>query len=219
MRRSARFIAFCTRAFAMGLLALVLSACSRTVTWEEEVPLNTGETIWIERSMPWEMRGGFGNPFDIAMRPTREQRIRFNYRSKEFVYEGRANVRWIAVSSSGDPVLVAPAADYGWHSQNRYFCVTPYYVQLNPDPTGKHWTWPERIEPWLYHLPANVMSSLPNLAETTLKRYTAADRDQRDEAYRRKFPAGYRIDPMYKASGCVSRVDVDMADRPDWARK
>ena len=52
------------------LTMLLLSACSRTVQWEEEVPLNTGETIWVQRSMPWIYKGGFGNPFDMAMRPT-----------------------------------------------------------------------------------------------------------------------------------------------------
>ena len=51
MMKSTRVIALCARGVAIGLLALVLSACGRTVTWEEEVPLNTGETIWIERTM------------------------------------------------------------------------------------------------------------------------------------------------------------------------
>jgi hypothetical protein len=33
------------------LLPLVaITACSKTVQWEEEVPLNTGETIWVKRS-------------------------------------------------------------------------------------------------------------------------------------------------------------------------
>jgi hypothetical protein len=76
------------RRLRLSLVVLVFglsaTACSRTVTWEEEVPLNTGETIWIERSMPWKVQGGFGNPFDLAMRPTREQTIRFEYGGKEY---------------------------------------------------------------------------------------------------------------------------------------
>ena len=36
------------------VLAVLLVACSKTVQWEEEVPLNTGEVIWVKRSMPWE---------------------------------------------------------------------------------------------------------------------------------------------------------------------
>jgi hypothetical protein len=34
---------------------LLLCACSKTMQWEEEVSLNTGETIWIERTMPWAL--------------------------------------------------------------------------------------------------------------------------------------------------------------------
>ena len=39
-------------------LALLIGSCAfmmrdRVVEWEEEVPLNTGETIWVKRSMPW----------------------------------------------------------------------------------------------------------------------------------------------------------------------
>ncbi|HEX7720013.1 MAG TPA: hypothetical protein VF389_09415, partial [Woeseiaceae bacterium] len=152
MTTSARVMALCARGFAIGVLAIVVSACSRTVTWEEEVPLNTGETIWIEREMPWAMRGGFGNPFDIAMRPTRDQTLRFTYRGKTYTYRGRANVLWLAISPERTPTLVAPAGDYGWYSANTYYCVVPYYVQLVPSADGQRWTWPESIEPWLYNL-------------------------------------------------------------------
>jgi len=206
MSLAQRILEFYARAFALGAMAVVLSACSRTVTWEEEVPLNTGETIWIERTMPWAMRGGLGNPFDIALRPTREQTIRFKYRGKEYRYTGRAHVHWIAIAPSQVPSLVAPAGDFGWYSRHYYYCVVPYYVQLIPDTTGQHWTWPEKIEPWLYNLPANVMTSLPVPGEGG-KRYTRADRDQRDLAYRIKVPEGARIDPLYKVDGCLIRME------------
>lgn len=38
----------------MGIAVLLLSACSKTVTWEEEVPLNTGEVIWVKRVDSYE---------------------------------------------------------------------------------------------------------------------------------------------------------------------
>jgi hypothetical protein len=63
----------------LALASTQLTGCSRTVEWEEVVPLNTGETIWVHRSMPWVYKGGFGNPFDMAMLPKREQTIRFKY--------------------------------------------------------------------------------------------------------------------------------------------
>lgn len=204
------------------LLAVVavtqLTACSRTVQWEEEVPLNTGETIWVKRSMPWVYRGGFGNPFDMAMRPTGEQTIRFKYSGKEYTYTGSAHVVWIAISPARQPVLVAPAADYGWATANSYYCVTPYYVQLVADATGTKWTWPEKIEPWLYNLPANVMASIPRLDEGREERYLTKDRDQRDSTYRLQSRGGRQIDPLYEASsGCIHRYEPSI--KPDWSKK
>lgn len=187
------------------VLALMLTGCTRHITWEEEVPLNTGETIWVERTMPWEMLGGYGNPFDISMQPTREQTIRFTYGRKDYVYVGRANVLWLAISPERRPVLVAPAADYGWYSENNYYCVVPYYVQLVPDQTGKQWTWPEAIDPWLYQMPANLMASIPQLNEQRNSKYTKKERDERDAVYRYKFTSGSRINPLYRAGSCIGR--------------
>lgn len=199
-------IRICGRVMALAAFALALSGCSRTVKWEEEVPLNTGETIWIQREMKWAMLGGLGNPFDIALRPTRDQLIRFTYAGRSYTYAGRAHIHWIAIDASKRPVLVAPAADFGWYSTHNYYCVVPYYVQLVPDGTGEHWTWPERIESWLYNVPANVMTSLPVPGEGK-KRFTSADRDERDKLYRYQMPAGARIDPYYKVSGCLTSME------------
>lgn len=201
-----------------GIAALQLTACSKTVQWEEEVPLNTGETIWIQRSMPWTLQGGFGNPFDISMLPTREQTIRFKYGGKEYSYTGRADITWIAISPLGTPALVAPAASFAWAKQNNYFCVVPYYVQLVPDASRTQWTWPEKIEPWLYNIPANVMVSIPTIEEKRLVRYTSKERDQRDSTYRLQVPEGRRIDPLYKED-CIKKIDIDTSKRPDWSKQ
>ncbi|MDP3701650.1 MAG: hypothetical protein Q8R72_12175 [Hylemonella sp.] len=198
----------------------LLVGCSRTATWEEEVPLNTGETIWIKRSMPWVYKGGFGNPFAMSMLPTREQTIRFMYSGSEYSYTGRANIHWIAISpETKRPVLVAPAVDFGWYTDNTYFCVIPYYVQLVPDATGLHWTWPEKIEPWLYELPANVMGNAPRLEEQRKERYTANDRDQRDQTSRRESSHRSRVDPLYKASTCISNYKPSVNPNLDGDKK
>lgn len=196
----------CAKAFATGALALVLTACSRTVTWEEEVPLNTGETIWIERTMPWEIRGSQGNPYDLGMRPTRVQTLRFKYGSTEYVYVGRADIRWIAVSPiTKQPVLVAPASSFGWDSEHNFLCTVPHYVQLMPDTTGKKWSWPEHLEPWLFDLPGNVMAVIPALKERRQRRYTSADIARRDGPSLLMDPISARIQRDYKESGCLSR--------------
>ncbi len=43
---------------------LQLTGCSKTVQWEEEVPLNTGETIWVNRSDTYEKVSGYANPLE-----------------------------------------------------------------------------------------------------------------------------------------------------------
>lgn len=192
----------------MGVAVFLLSACSKTVTWEEEVPLNTGEVIWVKRSMPWTYMGGFGNPFDIAMRPTREQTIRFAYGGINYSFTKRVQVGWLAISPNGKPVLVAIPGSFGWNylSENTYYCVTPYYVQFSPDQSGAEWKWPEKIDTWLYTLPANLMISMPQPSDGHLNRYTKADRDRRDAAYRLQSPHAAKIDPMYHADGdCPKR--------------
>jgi len=199
-----------------GLCMSLLSACSKTVTWQEEVPLNTGEVIWVERSMPWVYKGGFGNPFDMAMRPTGEQTIRFEYGGINYSYTGSANVLWMAISTEKKPVLVARAADFGWATANSYTCVTPYYVQLVPDTTGKNWTWPEKIDPWLYQLEVNLIANWPKLDEMSENKFLTIDRSQRNSTF--CLQSACRIDPTYNASsGCVHKYDPSM--KPNWSTK
>jgi hypothetical protein len=38
----------------ISVAVFLLSSCSKTVKWEEEVPLNTGEVIWVERVDSYE---------------------------------------------------------------------------------------------------------------------------------------------------------------------
>lgn len=205
-----RFKAFLKLILIMGT-AMTISACSKTVQWEEEVPLNTGETIWVKRSMPWVYKGGFANPFNMAMRPTGEQTIKFKYASKEYEYTGNAHVIWIAISPSLQPVLVAPALSYGWASRNSYTCVVPYYVQLIADSTGNTWTWPEKIETWLYGLPANVMTNYPKLDEGREERYFSNNRTERDRTFRLQAEGVRFIDSNYSPKeGCIHKYDPSM---------
>lgn len=179
---------------------------NRTIAWEEEVPLNTGETIWVKRSIPWELRGGAGNPFDLGMRPlVSKQLLEFYYRGTLYSYSGGAAVGWIVIDASGKPNLVATAADWSWADRNKYYCVVPFYVQLIPSTDGKSWHWPKQIGPWLYGLPYNLMASIPRLNESAQDRYTVGDRIKRDTTYQVQFPEGTKIDSEYKAS-CIKEI-------------
>lgn len=188
-----------------------LTACSKTVQWEEEVPLNTGETIWVQRSMPWVYKGGMGNPFDLSMKATFDQTISFKYAGREYNFKSGAQVLWIAISPAGQPVMVADPGFSGWGTNNMFACVVPYYVQFLPDATGKKWTWPEKIEPWLYKLPANLMVNIPQINEARKERYTAKERDERDAKYRLEVPSDSRIDSQFDNQGrCKKNISSSM---------
>ncbi|MCZ8031475.1 MAG: hypothetical protein O9339_12160, partial [Rubrivivax sp.] len=116
-RRPAQMVLWC-------VLALHLAACSRTVEWQEEVPLNTGETIWVKRKADYEISGGAGNPLNIGMYPTRVQEIRFVYAGRTYTYRSRINLILLAISPQGVPNLIAPAGDFSWADDwnHRYSC-------------------------------------------------------------------------------------------------
>jgi hypothetical protein len=205
---------------AILLGSLLLAGCSRTVEWEEEVPLNTGETIIVKRSMPWIYKGGTGNPFDVAMRASYIQSIYLNYLGKEYSYTGKAQILWIAVSPNKQLVMVANPGFSGWDTENSFTCRTPYYVQFTPDTTGKQWTWSEKIDPWLNNLPANLMVNIPQLKEWREKRYSVKDRDERDARYRKETASSYLIDPLFDARDfCVKKYDPNTKPTQTWSEK
>lgn len=185
------------------LLALIvatqLTACSKTVRWEEEVPLNTGETIWVKRTVVYSYRGGAGNPFDMGYRPKRDEVIEFAWNGKSYYYKGDARIFLLAISPQKQPVLVAGAADKGWDWAHRYKCTIPFYVQFVPDARGQTWTWPGAIESWLFGLPANLMLERHS-PEDMKKRYTALERNMEDEMGSIQNPSHARIDPNYKVN-------------------
>lgn len=181
--------------------ATQLTACSKTVQWEEEVPLNTGETIWVKKTLNYTIKGGAGNPLDLAYRPDWVERLTFKWGGKEYVYEGDAGVILLAISPQKIPVLVAPAADSGWHHAHNYKCTTPFYVQFVPDASGHDWTWPPAIEPWLFGLSHNLLRTR-EAPEKMKTRYTAQERNDEDATGSIQSPSHARIDPNYTVSTC-----------------
>lgn len=205
-------------------ISVLLTACSKTVDWEEEVLLNTGETIFVKRSVPWELSGGSGagNIADIAMRPIiNQQTFTFTYHTKKYQYSEGADVGLIAISPiSKVPVLVARPESWGWNINNTYACTVPFYLQLNPDVTGVHWSWPERIESWLYNLPTNLMEAIPKPKEKKSLPYTMSEKYSRDEIVRTQSPTYTKIDPAYKSDSCYTKQDIERSKQPaEWTKK
>ncbi|MDO9234414.1 MAG: hypothetical protein Q7U28_00075 [Aquabacterium sp.] len=178
------------------IAATQLAACSKTVQWEEEVPLNTGETIWVKRSVVYKLKGAGGNPFDIGYGQDKTETLSFNWGGKKYVYEGEAALMLLAISPQKQPVLVAPAANKGWDWNHNYYCATPHYVQFVPDPSGSEWSWPPEIESWLYDMPSNLMRQRRKPADMQ-KRYTAKQRAEEDAVSSMQSPTTAKIDPKF----------------------
>lgn len=184
------------------LMALALSACSKTVQWEEEVPLNTGETIVIKRSGTYTYRCEFAVGTGCGYGPDWRSTIEFTYNGKKYVYTGEAFPMVLAISPGWIPNLIAVADESGWGNKNNYSCNAPYYVQFQPSENGRKWTWPDKIDTWLYNLPTNLVIGLMPL-ESDGQKVFPPDRDQKNASATTGFVFYRRIDPTYSSQNCV----------------
>ena len=199
------------RHWFISLLALLIGSCAfftrdRTVSWEEEVPLNTGETIWVKRYVTYKLQGAGGNPMDIGYSPDWTEEIAFEWKGKKYRYVGDADIMLIAISPlTKQPVLVAGAGMKGWDYKNRYRCTIPFYVQFIPSADGRKWTWPPAIEPWLFNMPYNLMYHRAEM-NRVMKRYTAKDRAEADSVTRKQSPSLAQINPNAKSNSCIKWI-------------
>lgn len=189
------------QAMLIMVAALQLTACARTMQWEEEVLLNTGETIWVSKEVRYSVKGQPGNPADLGYVPDYVETTSFKYGGRGFSYTGDAGVMVLAISPLKLPVLLAPASSRAWYRHHNYQCITPYYVQLTPDAKGRKWNWPERIEPWTYNLPANLMVERDDLLDVK-GRYTIADKSKQQYLQDPRLIYIQKIDPSLTDEDC-----------------
>jgi hypothetical protein len=182
--------------------ALQLTACARNVTWEEEVLLNTGETIWVTKEVRYTVKGQSGNPADRGYLPDDEETISFKYGGRSYSYTGNARIMVLAISPQKLPVLLAHPHWNAWYRHNDYpLCATPYYVQFVPDSTGQQWTWPKQIEPWTYNLPTNLLDDR-NPPSDMKRRYTMADKAKQTYLQDPQLLSIQKIDPLETNQNC-----------------
>jgi hypothetical protein len=194
-------VRWCLRAAVLALVATQLTACSKTVVWEEEVPLNTGEVIWVKRTVEYSYQGGGGNPFDIELRPNLTQLIEFTWSGKSYKYNGDAGIMLLAISPQKQPTLLAPAANRQWNDTHGYACVVPFYVQLMPDTTRKKWSWPPTVEPWLYGLRSNLLQHVV-APEKMRTRYSHEQVTEENSIGFLQSPSNAKVDPTFKSARC-----------------
>lgn len=88
---------------ALSFSIMLLTACSlteKTVQWEEEVPLNTGETIWVKRTDSFVSRSEPGNPLRMGWWP--------KARSYAFAWQGQNYTYHVDVKISSGAILLYP---------------------------------------------------------------------------------------------------------------
>lgn len=144
------------RILLAAIAVLHLTGCSKTVQWEEEVPLNTGETIWVTRTAIYVRSTAYANPLKPSWRIESEA-VAFEWAGQKYKWEGDTSLMLLAIDPQRRPALVANAASgFSWGDRHGYKCTKPYYVQFVPRQPDI-WFWPHSIEPWLYGLAANLM--------------------------------------------------------------
>ena len=185
-----------------AIAALQLSACAKNVQWQEEVLLNTGETIWIFKEARYTIKGQPGNPLDMGYLPDFEEITSFKYGGRDYTYKGDAGVMVLAISPQKLPVLLASPGSNDWYRHHSYpLCAKPYYVQFVPGSTGQTWTWPSQIEPWTYNLPANLMLNRDHPSNAK-RRYTMADKAQQGYMQDPRSLYLQKIDPLNTNQNC-----------------
>jgi hypothetical protein len=192
----------------IGLAMTVLSACTKNVKWEEEVLLNTGETIWVTKQVRYTIKGQLGNPADLGYQPDRAETTSFKYGGRSFVYNGTAGVFVLAISPQKFPVLLASPGGKGWYRDNNYPpCAKPYYVQFVPDSTGSAWTWSTEIEIWTHNLPANLLVDRDSPSDVK-GRYTMADKAAQPYMLDPRLLSSQKINPLFVNQDCPKPESV-----------
>ena len=191
------------RLLLIGLTISALTACARNFQWEEEVLLNTGETIWITKDVSYSIQGQAGNPADMGYESDQIEATAFKYGGRSYRYKGDApQLMVLAISPDKVPVLLAPARSRNWGVENNYKCTKPYYVQLVPDSSSSNWRWPDKIEPWTYNLPTNLMLNRDHPSKVK-RRYTLADKSQQGFLKDPQLIDIQKINPDLVTNNCV----------------
>ncbi len=204
--------------------ALWLSGCGPEVlTWDEEVLLNTGETIIVHREATYTLSGSGDNPFKMSMHPRRwDMAIYFDYHGKRYRYAGDAVLFLLAISPQGNPNLIIYPEGFSWDTGNNFNpCAVPYYGQLTPDTTGEVWSFPENIDPWLYGLRGNLSRdiSYEKIKNTRLVTHDEIGLYYARESLRPETKRFSFVDPEHKGRRCGRGLSVKVSPRDFGLRK
>lgn len=140
------------RLFAIVIVVLGFAWLSvpraKTVEWDEEVPLNTGETIWVHRADVYKSGSEPGNPFKSAWWP-KNRRYNFSWRGQKHFFE--------TPSFGGSPLLlyVYPSEQVIALVAYSKDCQKPGYAEFRWK--NGEWAIQQNLNPTLIGLPRNLM--------------------------------------------------------------
>lgn len=122
---------------------------SKTVEWDEEVPINTGETIFVHRTGVYKSGSEPGNPFKSGWWP-KNRRFDFSWRGRKYSYDTSSFV-------GGDPMLlyVYPSEQIVTLVAYSKDCQKAGYAEFRWK-NGK-WVVQQNLNPALIGLPRNLM--------------------------------------------------------------
>ena len=184
------------RSTAVLLLALQLAACSKSIQWEEEVPLNTGETIWVKRTDSYVRGGDAGNPLKIVW--WLEQRnYEFEWQGKRLSYLRRTRTIsgpiGLYVVTPGKAISVVDSAAA---------CSKPGWVEYRWQQDA--WRLQDTFDPALVGLPRNLMAHFSADDGEIPQRVTSGFKRKEDTAQNRAAPL-MQIESQHIASACSGR--------------
>jgi hypothetical protein len=134
---------------ALVLSAFHLAACSegaKTVSWEEEVPLGSGETLWVKRTDSFERRSEPGNPLRSAWWPVRRA-LDFTWRGQRYQFEtDTTSILMLHEADAGKSMAVV-----AWAKQ----CAKPGYAEFRW--SNGAWRLQPTLDPALVGKPRNLM--------------------------------------------------------------
>ena len=166
---------------------LMLSGCggssAKSVSWDEEVRLNTGEVLWIKRTDNFQRRSVPGNPLQMGWWPD-VRTYEFAYRNRNYLYRTNPadSLGALMLFARGDDVMVIDATRA---------CGKPGYAEFRWD--GQRWQ-ARNVGPDAIGQPRNLMQAYSE-QKSWGDRISTQDKVARDAS-----PAGPRVRMALEAS-------------------
>lgn len=180
----------------MLVAATQLTACSKTVQWEEEVPLNTGETIWVKRMDSYVKGSEPGNPLKMTW-GIEKRAYEFSWQGQHYTYQTEPKVSLGAIL-----IYVFPADKTIAIVDAARNCAKPGYGEFRW--TNGGWHIQENVSQILIDQPRNLMAYYSAEDGVIPARVTKETRSKEDTAPNRG-KKSLNVDVSKIATNCFGR--------------